>query len=120
MGSLMDDGIVAPFHPDWVFAGEPQSLQYEKRSPYPTVTLVSTRVVDKAGEEATKQIGTQNEKTLLSKSPVLLVDPQSIHAQIGFVQRRQPSEKARRLAIAGWRSERRGLRPRPLKVPDLM
>ena len=66
---LMDDVIVAPFHPDWVFAGEPESLQFEKRSPYPTVTLVSTRVVDKAGEEATKQIGMQNEKTLLSKSP---------------------------------------------------
>jgi uncharacterized protein len=69
---LMDDVIVAPFHPDWVFAGEPESLQFEKRSPYPTVTLVSTRVVDKAGEEATKQIGLQNEKTLLSKSPAEL------------------------------------------------
>jgi hypothetical protein len=65
---LMDDVIVAPFHPDWVFVGEPDSLQFEKRSPYPTVSLVSTRVVDKAGEEATKQIGMQNAKTLLSKS----------------------------------------------------
>jgi uncharacterized protein len=65
---LLDDVIVAPFHPNWVFDGEPESLQFEKRSPYPTVTLVSTRVVDKAGEEATKQIGMQNEKTLLSMS----------------------------------------------------
>jgi hypothetical protein len=63
-----DEVIVAPFHPDWAFAGEPESLQFEKRSPYPTVTLVSTRVVEAAGEEATEQIGKHNEYVLLSKS----------------------------------------------------
>jgi len=65
---LMEDVIIAPFHPDWVFDGEAESLQYEKRSPYPTVTLVSTKVVDRAGEEATRLIGLQNEKTLLSRT----------------------------------------------------
>lgn len=67
---LMDEVIVAPFHPDWTWTkGESESLQFEKRSPYPTVSLVSTRVIDAAGEDVTRQIGVQNEKTLLSKSP---------------------------------------------------
>lgn len=60
----LDDVIVAPFHPDWSFAGEPDNLQFEKRSPYPTVSLVSTRVVEAAGPAATEQIGIQNEKVL--------------------------------------------------------
>lgn len=65
---LMDSVKVAPFHPDWAFDGEPDNLQYEKRSPFPTVSLVSTKVVDAAGEMATKRIGEQNEQLLLSKS----------------------------------------------------
>ncbi len=65
---LMDSVIVAPFHPDWTFEGEAESMQFEKRSPFPTVTLVSTRVVDAAGEAATEQIGKQNEQILLSKT----------------------------------------------------
>ena len=65
---LMDSVIVAPFHPDWAFDGELDNLQYEKRSPFPTVSLVSTNVVDAAGEVATKRIGEHNEQLLLSKS----------------------------------------------------
>ena len=53
---LIDDVIVAPFHPDWVFAGEPESLQYEKRSPYPTVTLLP------------QESSTKLEKRLISRS----------------------------------------------------
>lgn len=63
----MDSVIVAPFHPDWAFMEEPESLQFEKRSPYPTVTLVSAKVVDAAGEAATEKIGKDNERKLLSK-----------------------------------------------------
>lgn len=65
---LLDTVIVAPFHPEWSFEGEPESLHFEKRSPHPTVTLVSARVVDAAGEAATQQIGKHNEQVLLSKT----------------------------------------------------
>jgi hypothetical protein len=65
---LFETVIPAPFHPDWSFAGEPESLQFEKRSPHPTISLVSARVVDAAGEAATKQIGKHNEQVLLSKT----------------------------------------------------
>jgi hypothetical protein len=65
---LLDTVIVAPFHPNWSFAGEAESLSFEKRSPYPTVTMVSAQVVDAAGEAATEQIGKHNEQVLLSKT----------------------------------------------------
>eukprot|EP00536_Pseudo-nitzschia_multiseries_P013391 jgi/Psemu1/290834/fgenesh1_pg.570_\ len=76
---LDEDVIVAPFHPAWEFGtddyedGEDDDattitacLDYEKRSPYPLVTLVSTRVVEKAGEAVTNAIGEHNEDILLS------------------------------------------------------
>ena len=50
-----DNVIVAPFHPSWEFGGmdDDPCLDYEKRSPYPLVTLVSTDVVEKAGATVT-------------------------------------------------------------------
>jgi len=69
-----DNVIVAPFHPSWSFGQEDvdhdndfieQCLDYEKRSPYPLVTLVSTRVVEKAGAAVTEAIGEHNEEVLV-------------------------------------------------------
>jgi len=71
-----DDVIVAPFHPSWEF-GSPSAgdysvdanseacLDYEKRSPYPLVTLVSTGVVEKAGMAVTEAIGEHNKGVLM-------------------------------------------------------
>ena len=66
--TLEDDVIIAPFHPDWEFDG-PISLNFEKRSPYPTISLVSTRVVEAAGPSVTDKIGIHNEQALLDQSP---------------------------------------------------
>jgi len=63
-----DEVIVAPFHPDWQFAGEPESLQFEKKSPHPTVSIVSSDVVEKAGENVTRKIGLHNQEVLSSQS----------------------------------------------------
>jgi hypothetical protein len=91
----IDNVIIAPFHPQWEFAPpeygdgddnnddddddettgstmapNPQidwtAVQYEKRSPYPTVSLVSARVVDQAGEVVTAKIGRHNQDVLSS------------------------------------------------------
>jgi hypothetical protein len=68
-----DTIILAPFHPDWTYGGGNTNddgggcLDFEKRSPHPTISLVSTRIVDQAGSRATEQIGVQNEETLLGK-----------------------------------------------------
>ena len=63
-----DNVIVAPFHPSWEF-GDVDDLEacldYEKRSPYPLVTLVSTDVVEKAGATVTEAIGEHNRQVLL-------------------------------------------------------
>jgi hypothetical protein len=60
---------LAPFHPEWQFGGGPVEhfleLDIEKQSPYPTVTIVCTSVIDKAGEAATDQIAQHNERVLL-------------------------------------------------------
>ena len=66
-----DDITLASFHPDWCFASdntEDLVLSFEKKTPYPTVSIVSADVIDRAGETATKQIGLDNEKTLLAGS----------------------------------------------------
>ncbi len=64
-----DNVIVAPFHPSWEFGGTSDVLEacldYEKRSPYPIVTLVSTDVVEKAGASVTEAIGEHNRQVLL-------------------------------------------------------
>ena len=86
-----DTITLAPFHPDWKFAQEsddehdgngneqeqdvtkndtssPESvLPYEKKSPYPTVTIVCTSVIDAAGEDVTVQIANHNEERLLAE-----------------------------------------------------
>lgn len=68
--SIYDDYpqvIIAPFHPKWEFANESNpAIFYEKRSPYPTISIVSARVVDQAGEAVTDKIGVHNEHVLTS------------------------------------------------------
>jgi hypothetical protein len=61
---------LAPFHHEWTFGEEEDSpsLHFEKKTPYPTVTLVWTDVIDSAGPIVTDKIAKQNEKTLRSKS----------------------------------------------------
>ena len=68
---LLDDVTIAPFHPDWQFAtdgddDDNDALNYEKRSPYPIVSFVSTNVVEKAGAIVTESIGENNREILLS------------------------------------------------------
>lgn len=71
-----NDVTIAPFHPNWTFApssydddhnNEDTSLDpldYEKRTPYPTISIVMAKGIDLAGEEATDKIGVHNEETL--------------------------------------------------------
>jgi len=63
---------IAPFHPDWTFAGGFEKnnsfqnpLDYEKRTPHPMVSLVRTSAIDAAGEESTRKILKHNEKVLM-------------------------------------------------------
>jgi hypothetical protein len=65
---LDDDVTLAPFHPDWSYESSDGVLELEKQAPYPTVSLVSTGVIDKAGPEATNQIAEQNADTLQQKT----------------------------------------------------
>ena len=83
------DVIVAPFHPRWTFSDTSSSdvggnksnddtdtkidedddetidpIAYEKRSPYPTISIVSARTVEQAGEGVTRKIGIHNEQLL--------------------------------------------------------
>ncbi len=65
--TIGDEITIAPFHPDWSFASSSSSrnpLDYEKKSPYPTISLVRSSVIIKAGEEATGRIGIHNEEVL--------------------------------------------------------
>jgi hypothetical protein len=67
-GEEYDTVTLAPFHPDWQFGGDDDSetkcLEFEKRSPFPVITLVSTDVIDKAGPEASSQISDHNAEVL--------------------------------------------------------
>lgn len=66
----MEDIIIAPFHPNWQFDGaDTNSLDFEKKSPFPTVTFVSAMAVERAGEIVTEQISKHNEQVLMEKSP---------------------------------------------------
>jgi hypothetical protein len=58
----------APFHPEYEFQGDDECLQVEKRSPYPTVSIVSSAVIDSAGPSVTTQIAKNNEETLRKKT----------------------------------------------------
>ena len=69
MDPLFGDKVtIAPFHPSWHFAIEGEAgenpLNFEKKSPFPTVSLVRTSVIVEAGEEATLRIGQHNEEKL--------------------------------------------------------
>jgi hypothetical protein len=74
----IDDIIIAPFHPNWQFGGDggdtQDSLDFEKKSPFPTVTFVSAKVVERAGEAVTEQISEHNEQVLLERTPENLKD----------------------------------------------
>ncbi|GKY91359.1 hypothetical protein MPSEU_000108100 [Mayamaea pseudoterrestris] len=69
---------LAPFHPQWQFAtdaaasnddsSQNDSFAIEKQSPYPTISMVSTKVIERAGEAATRQIFETNQETLASKT----------------------------------------------------
>ena len=66
-----EDVTIAPFHPSWNFGvsddgdGEEELLlNYEKRSPWPTISFVSSRIIDKAGPVASEQIAENNFKVL--------------------------------------------------------
>ena len=69
---LQEKVTLAPFHPDWTYSpgdGEGSTaLDIEKQSPYPTVTLVATEAIDRAGEEVTRRIAETNEVILASKT----------------------------------------------------
>lgn len=55
---------LAPFHPDWHYNKGPPALNLEKQSPYPTVTVVCTSTIDRAGPEATDRIAHHNQQVL--------------------------------------------------------
>jgi hypothetical protein len=59
---------LAPFHPEWMFAEDEPVLAFEKRSPYPTISIVSAQTIEEAGPVATEQIGRNNAKILNSRS----------------------------------------------------
>jgi hypothetical protein len=65
---LGDDVTLAPFHPNWTYGDDDDPLCMEKRSPYPLVSLVATRVIDQAGEAATERISATNEQILRLKT----------------------------------------------------
>eukprot|EP00566_Odontella_aurita_P018812 CAMPEP_0113555950 /NCGR_PEP_ID=MMETSP0015_2-20120614/16995_1 /TAXON_ID=2838 /ORGANISM="Odontella" /LENGTH=311 /DNA_ID=CAMNT_0000457271 /DNA_START=229 /DNA_END=1164 /DNA_ORIENTATION=+ /assembly_acc=CAM_ASM_000160 len=63
---------IAPFHPLWHFASaeeDDNSIDWEKRTPFPTVSLVCTSAIMAAGEESTRRIGEHNEDLLASMTP---------------------------------------------------
>ena len=65
---------IAPFHPDWAFASDSgniklEAVDFEKKSPFPTISLVKSLVIERAGEESTIRIG-QNNKMILEKHGV--------------------------------------------------
>lgn len=66
--SLTGDLVtIAGFHPQWEFLGLTNSpINFEKRSPYPTVSLVLTESIDEAGQEATERISKHNKEVLNS------------------------------------------------------
>lgn len=53
---------MAGFHPDWRYGGGDPAIDWEKRSPYPTISLVLTAGL--SGESATERIAAANAETL--------------------------------------------------------
>jgi hypothetical protein len=64
-----DEVTIAPFHPEWAFASDTdhvklEAVDFEKKSPFPTISLVKSLVIERAGEEATIRIGLNNKMIL--------------------------------------------------------
>lgn len=67
ISSTGDLVTIAGFHPQWEFLGLTNSpINFEKQSPYPTVSLVLTESIDEAGQEATERISKHNKEVLSS------------------------------------------------------
>lgn len=77
LSSIGDEVIIAPFHPEWRWNSfdthettqqnldvQDEPLNFEKKSPFPTISMVRSRVVFDAGEETTRRIGIHNERIL--------------------------------------------------------
>lgn len=60
--------IWAPFHPGFQFEGDDERLQFEKQSPCPTVSIVSSAVIDAAGPATTALIAKNNQEILRKKT----------------------------------------------------
>lgn len=66
---MVDTVTLAPFHPGWKYEGDDADvLELEKRSPFPTISMVATSTIDKAGPAATTKIANHNEAILQEKS----------------------------------------------------
>jgi len=67
-----NDVTLAPFHPEWKYYDDYDDdddvIELEKQSPYPTISLVSTAVIDKAGPAATEQIARNNQEILQGRT----------------------------------------------------
>lgn len=64
---LGEDVMVACFHPDYEFGGEPKDdpIHFEKRSPYPVFNLLrAKRVFQYADEGKTQRIAEHNQEAL--------------------------------------------------------
>lgn len=64
---LGEDVMVACFHPQYLFGGEPEDdpIHFEKRSPYPVFNLLrAQRVFQYADEGKTERIAANNQETL--------------------------------------------------------
>eukprot|EP00597_Dinobryon_sp_UTEXLB2267_P007273 CAMPEP_0170083302 /NCGR_PEP_ID=MMETSP0019_2-20121128/18692_1 /TAXON_ID=98059 /ORGANISM="Dinobryon sp., Strain UTEXLB2267" /LENGTH=369 /DNA_ID=CAMNT_0010298641 /DNA_START=1424 /DNA_END=2533 /DNA_ORIENTATION=+ len=63
--SVGDLVTLAGFHPQWEFQGmEDCAVNFEKRSPYPTVSIVLTEGIDAAGEAVTARVSKHNQEVL--------------------------------------------------------
>jgi hypothetical protein len=86
--SLADEVTLAPSHPEWQFFSEDddnneehndendegKQLSFEKKSPYPAVTFVSTCTIDQAGPSVMDQIAQSNYVTLTKQTVQELQD----------------------------------------------
>lgn len=86
-GSYIGDEVtIAPFHPRWSFAPSDldgnyendvddtleDPINYEKRTPFPTISIVMSKGIDLAGEETTARIGDHNEEILNEMGSIAL------------------------------------------------
>jgi len=72
---ILDENIgenvtIAPFHPEWTYASPNENyndedpVNYEKKSPFPTISIVMSSGIELAGQQATSKIGLHNEEIL--------------------------------------------------------